>query len=237
MNDPRSRRITGHRALDAAGLLLTIARGILVVASILLVPLGVLTAWGRIGDVTLTATIDEPYTVVFGTAGPGGGQLLDSYVGVDGDNIVTYGNLPIGEENWFFSGEAPEVAVQISVDREDRDTRIVVVLGILIALLLVWAIVAPLRLLVESARDGAPFAVENPGRLRVAAAAVVGLKIVSWIGARIVDRTLDVFPPVRVVDPGPGWTVTVVVIAVALLALAEVFRVGARLQEADDLTV
>lgn len=174
------------------------------------------------------ARVDSPYTVVFGTL-EGDALGTDRYLAVNDDRIVTRGNWPTGEEARQLRA-TPDVTVDVTVTREDQDTRLVSVAVLLLGFAIAWLALRILRRIVDGAVRGDPFDAANPRRFRALGALAVGAFGVFDIGSRIIDRTLDSDVEVSVSAPPPGW-VAVVVIALVLATLGEIFREGAQLDE------
>lgn len=101
---------------------------------------------------------------------------------------------------------------------------------------LAWVAVGNLRRVVRSAREGNPFEARNVVRLRCLAGVAVGIRIVTALAADMLDRLADFDVDVRIRDVGPSWWLAVGV-ALGLLALAEAFGAGHRLQELEDATI
>lgn len=198
-----------------------------------------LLPWVAFGDSSDSLTLDvelrEPYAVVLETATPGP-ELVEPYVGVAPGRSLVLGNVASDRQATFPGADAPVVSFPLDLGPDDRDTRIIGTASVAALLALAWLVVVPLRRLVGDAAAGQPFHPSNPRRLRTVAAALAAGKLLTDVGLQVMDRTLDTATPVRLVDRFPGWWTTICVV-VAVLALAEVFRVGADLQEADDLTV
>ena len=178
------------------------------------------------------ARVDSPYAVVFG-APDGATPGADRFVTVADDRIVTRGNWPVGEEARQLQA-VPEVHVEVTVAREDRDTRVVAVAALALGLSIAWIALRIIRRIVEGAIAGNPFDVANPARFRALAALTLTSFAVFDVGARIIDRTLDSDIDVSVSAPPPGWP-AVVVLALVLGSLGEIFRVGAARDVVDRL--
>ena len=171
------------------------------------------------------ATVDSPYAVVFG-APDGAAPGTDRFVTVVDDRIVVRGNWPIGEEARQLQA-VPEVHVDVTVEREDRDTRVVAVVALVLGFSIAWIALRILRRIVDGAVAGDPLDAANPGRFRALAALTIAAFAVFDVGARIIDRTLDSDVDVSVSAPPPGWP-AVVVVALVLGSLGEIFRTGAQ---------
>lgn len=181
------------------------------------------------GPIALPARLEPPYAI----------QLLDGAgreieVGESG-TIVRYTNFDIGEESRYIKS-APAVIVNARVDRTDTDTRVVTSVVGLALLSVAWVIVVNLEAIVLSARRGDPFAARNVRRLRRIAIALPAVPVIRFLLTRVVERTLEVDPAVAMFSLGWAWTAFLVV-ALALLALAEVFKAGASLQAFERETI
>lgn len=212
----------GLRVFDSV---LFVVSVVLLVATVAALPIGYAAVTGR-GTVTIDAEIDPPYTVGFyderevEVAGGGGGAMV---------------NFPIGEEHRYLD-DWPSVRAPVKVDREDTDTRAVLVTFVGAWLGLSWLGLTSLRRIVRSACDGEPFHPRNVARLRWLAAAVIANPVITAVMVRVVESTLDADPPVSVLTPGPSLWVYVL-IGLGLLALAEVFRTGTTLRELERATI
>jgi Protein of unknown function (DUF2975) len=219
-------RQSTSRGLRAFAGLLWVLTLVLAFVTAVAVPLLVLVVLGH-GSITLDATIDPPYSVRF---------TGDRTIVVTGDqSVATFENFPVGDERHFID-TAPTVHAKANVVRDDTDSRAVVVVAFVALLALTWLALVNLRRVVRSARAGEPFTRKNVGRLRIVAITALALPAVSFVMTRILDSTLDVMIPLHVTIPGVSWWVFLV-IGVGLLALAEVFREGAELQELEHATI
>ena len=211
----------GLRALDLAvnGL-----RVLLIVGTAIAVPLLVLAAIGK-GSTYVSGVLDAPYSLAFDD-----GRAIT----VAGDT-TTYENFAIGEESHTLTS-APTVTASLRVPDSDRDTRVIIIAMFTGWLAAAWLGLVNLRRLVRSARDGRPFASENPRRLRWLGAAVLSVPIVTGLGNAIAARTIELDVPFSVsVDRG-SW-LTLIVVGVGLIALAEVFAEAVRLREFEETTI
>lgn len=188
------------------------------------------------GSIELEAEVEDPYTVIFGLPDNGAELPHTPYVGVARDRIVVHGNFPVAGEEKEHVRDAPRVRTRMTVAPEDRDTRVAVVVMVVLLLGLAWVAVGNLRRVVRSAREGNPFEDRNVVRLRCLAGVAVGTRIVTALAANMLDRLADFDVDVRIRDVGPSWWLAVGV-ALGLLALAEVFGAGHRLQELEDATI
>lgn len=218
----RSGVASGLRLFDAVLKLLYV---LLICVTLVAVPLGYLALTGR-GTLRLDAELDPPYTIELGdgravvNAGRGAGE---------------WHNFAQGDEQRYLD-QPPTASAQVRVDREDRDARAVLVVGVGAWLGLCWLGLVNLRSIVRAAVARRPFDARNVGRLRRLGGAVVAFPAVGVLMHRGLEVTLDVDPPVDLAGVGPGgWAY--VVTGLGLVALAEVFREGARLRELEDATV
>ena len=213
----------GIRAFDTA---LTVAWVGLMAATVLfaVVSSGVL---GGHGSATLQAQLQGPYTVALPD---GRAWTVASY----GD-VSASGGLPTADEGPDML-TAPTVRTELRVQRDDVDTRVVTVATIGAYLALAWFGWVCLRRVVRSSKTGDPFHPRNAVRLRWLAGAVVGTEVVGRVGGTVASRTLDSDLPVEITLSSAGLTLSVGV-ALALLALSEVFRTGSSLRQLDLETV
>jgi hypothetical protein len=177
------------------------------------------------GTVTVNGTLDTPYAVEFAD-----GRRIHV-----GGGSVSFENFEIGEERATLHG-SPTVGAALRVDRDDTDSRIVIVALAGIWLAAAWVGLLSLRAVVGSVGGGAPFAAENPNRLRRLAAAILGVGLSGLVAEWILSATIDVDLPFRVSLDTAAWLVAVVV-GLGVLALAEPFAEAARLREMDEATI
>ena len=131
--------------------------------------------------------------------------------------------------------ESPHLTVSARIPKGDRDSRVVIVTSLLVAIALWWAALIALRRIVSTARDGNPFDRRNVGRLRLLASLLLAAPVVVGVANRMLEGTFDstvVHPHVADVNAA-----TMVVIALGVFVLSEVFRKGAELQELEESTV
>ena len=213
------------RLFDITLQILTLA---LIVASIAALPLVLLFLTGR-GPITVPATLEPPYRISFL-------DERDRSIAIASDfRINGYTNFESGEESRYLK-QPPDVRFDVRVDRTDTDSRSVIAASAVALLLLAWVAVLNLRHIIRSAADGDPFAPANVTRLRRLAAAALALPLLQLATTTVVARTLETDPPVDVIAPGIGsWTL--VVVGLAVLALAEVFRSGSELRQLERETV
>lgn len=211
----------GLRALDLAvnGL-----RLLLVVATAIAIPLLVLAAIGK-GSTYISGVLDAPYRLAFDD-----GRAISV-----GGNATAYENFAIGEESRTLQS-SPTVTASLRVPGSDTDTRMIVIAMFTGWLAAAWLGLVNLRRLVRSARDGNPFASENPGRLRWLGAAVLSVPVVTGLGNAIVARTIELDVPFSVSADRGSW-LTLIVVGVGLFALAEVFAEAVRLREFEETTI
>lgn len=181
------------------------------------------------GPIVVPSKLDAPYAI----------QLLDEaerqvVVGAPG-HVTGRVNFEIGQESRFIK-RAPEVLVNLRVDRNDFDTRAVLSLAVIATIGLGWAAVLNLQAIVRSARRGDPFDPVNTRRLRRVAAVMFAIPLLGVTVTQVVGHTLESDPPVHPVTPGLAWLVFMVV-GLGLLALAEVFREGATLRAFEQDTI
>lgn len=213
------------RLFDITMTMLTLA---LMAASIAALPLVVLFLTGR-GPITVPAELEHPYRISFL-------DLRDRSIVVASDSAINeYRNFESGEEARYLK-KPPDVRVDVRVDRTDTDSRGVIAAYAVVLLLLAWTAVWNLRHIVRSAMDGDPFVPANVTRLRRLATVAFVLPLLEVVATAIVARTLETDPPVDVIAPGRrSWTL--IVVGLAVLALAEVFRSGSDLRQFERETV
>jgi hypothetical protein len=211
----------GLRVFDGV---LRVVMVLLVAATVLALPLAALFVTGR-GPIAIPVHVDPPYSVGFSG---------DRAIEVGGPNRITaYINFPVGEEFDHF-GDAPVISATVKVGADDMDTRLVLS-GVGAGLLaLAWGGVINLRRLVASARSGDPFDPSNVARLRMVGVCIGTVPMMLWLTTLLLDRTLDVDPSVTPVSDPRVW---LVVLALGLVALAEVFREGTVLRRLERETV
>ena len=99
-----------------------------------------------------------------------------------------------------------------------------------------WVGLFMTRRIVRSARDGAPFEARNVSRLRLLAAMFAAIPVGAEVSRRLLQSTVDADPRVTISIQSPDWGIYLLV-ALVLLALAEIFREGTALRELDEQTV
>ena len=211
----------GLRVLD---LILKVFTVILIVVTALAVPLIVLVLSGN-GTVNVKGKLDAPFTVDFQD-----GRRIT----VAGDTR-SFENFPIGRESESLTG-IPTVDATVTIQSDDRDSRAVVVGLELVWLAAAWTGLLSFRALVRSALAGEPFAAANPRRLRRLSGALLVIAGAGLIGQWLLDRTVDTDLPFRVALDTSSW-LTMLVVGIAVLALAEPFAEAARLREFEASTI
>jgi hypothetical protein len=208
--------------------LLGVLSVLLLVVTVIAIPATAIIATGR-GDMTLGVRLDPPYSIGLDAAEPmftdpedAGRRIL-----VTDDGIAAYENFPAGKEQDELT-DAPRIRAKVHVDRDDRDTRALVLALLIVTVGLGWVALENVRRVVKAARDGRAFDVRNVTRLRWAAAAVVAFPFLArflyWRVGEALDSTLNVSPNGAGVASLAGLGV-----GLGLLALAEVFRAGSEL--------
>lgn len=228
MSNPRTRVDSPNLAIRVFDITLRILTLALVAASVAALPLMLLFLTGR-GPITVPAELEHPYRISFL-------DPQDRSIVVASDlRINEYRNFKIGEEGQYLK-KPPDVRVDVRVDRTDTDSRGVIAASALALLLLAWTAVWNLRRIVRSAMDGDPFVPANVARLRRLATVAFALPLLDVVATAIVARTLETDPPVAVVAPGLK-SGSLIVVGLAFLALAEVFRAGSDLRQFERETV
>jgi hypothetical protein len=229
---------TAHAALRFFDLALRILQFLLaVVTGVMVVALGIGIA--NHASFTLPATIEPPYKVDLSNersivVDESGDATFTGLVGTGGPvEIGTDGSALTGAPR--ITGE-PKLTAQAEVGEEDNDTRVVTYIAIVLLLGATWLGLTNLRRVVRSARDGQPFDPQNSARMRWVAVAVGGAAVTYRLMAFVVDRTLDSPVPVHVSSSTPGL-LTLLLVALGLFALAEVFRAGSELREFEQATI
>ena len=220
--------VTGGLSIRLFDITLKVLTLALIVASVAALPLVLLFLTGR-GPITVPATLKPPYRISFL-------DEQDRSIVVASDCCINeHRNFESGQESRYLE-QPPDVRFDVRVDRTDTDSRGVIAASAVVVLLLAWVAVFNLRHIVRSAADGDPFVPANVTRLRRLAAAAFAFPLLQLATTTVVARTLETDPPVDVITPGIGsWTL--VVVGVAVLALAEVFRSGSSLRQLERETV
>src|SRR2546421_83184 len=202
-------------------LLLRLATWVLALISVILVALLGLTLTGR-GTIRLDAEAAGPYAVRFHTQpGPLPGTFAEFEPTLevrDNGAIGAFVNVP-GVPEGRSIGVAPKVDLQVTVLKDDTDSRAVLVVAATLLLALTWLGIVNLRRVVRTARDGEPFDPRNARRLQWLAIVVVAAVVVARASAVIINHTIEADVPVHISMPGPTL-LTVLVVVLALLALA-----------------
>jgi hypothetical protein len=134
-----------------------------------------------------------------------------------------------------FKIERASVHVNVHVPARDHDSRRVIAVGFLVAIAMGWIGLLSLRAVVKSAREGNPFDPRNVRRLRRLGLVVLAVPVLVGLVNRLLERSIDsqvVHARIAHVDALPS-----IVIALGVLALAEVFREGAALRELEQSTI
>ncbi|TDT16316.1 hypothetical protein BDK89_1900 [Ilumatobacter fluminis] len=213
----------GIRLLDRAT---SVAMVVLVVLSCLVAVLGIVVISGR-GSASVGVTIEPPYTIGFD-------DDRSVVVSGDGASLTSVGferDLGLGT----FQRE-PEIEAAVTVDPDDLDSRLAIVVGGAVLLGLSWAALVILRRIVRSARVADPFDPVNVRRIRWLAAIVLMWQLVLEIGDRVLTRTLESELAVNVSLPRLGW-ISAGVVALLIVALAEVFSTGSELRSFERETI
>jgi hypothetical protein len=172
------------------------------------------------GQVTFPAEIDPPYRIET----PDGRKVKTDEI-----------DFPLGEEQLGLVGP-PSVHAQVEVGHDDVGARAIVTLGMGTGLALTWVWLVNLRRIVHRTLAGWPFRAEDVRGLRRAGAAFLACPLVMAVEVRALEPRVEVDLPVHLQTPGPSWLVYVMV-GTGLLALAELFREGARLRVLEEATV
>jgi hypothetical protein len=197
--------------------ILRVVTAIFVIGTIaFVVPLGSLVS-GR-GGVAVDGTVDPPLTIA-----------------VDGGTAVVLD--ADGEARDRRSGiETAEVRAKVRLGDDDTDSRVVLAVSGSALVVAFWVGLIATRRLVRSARQGDPFDTRNVQRLRLLAALFVAVPAGAEVTRRLLASTADVDPRLHVSIAAPDWGVFLVV-ALGLLALAEVFRAGVALRDLEQATI
>jgi hypothetical protein len=212
MEPPARGRTVALRAFDGLLLLALLSLGPLT----MLIGLQLAASLTGRSHVTVPVSVRPPYDVVFSDG---------KEVGVD---------FPVLREGEL--REPDSVRSEVTVGRDDRDTR--AVLAATWALLggCAWAGLVALRRIVRSAWVSDPFICANVRRLRLLGVVVVAWPVITRVSTRALESTLDVVPLVKPVMVGPGWWPPLL-LGLGLFALAEVWRVGVELRTLEQTTV
>jgi hypothetical protein len=184
------------------------------------------------GTITVDSTIAAPYSVELE-----GGTRID--VASDGSMTAQGGEPAGGPEPRLVELVELPTTLQAPVRLADVGlaSRLVAAATALMLIGAGWVGLVSLRRVVRSALSGNPFDARNAGRLRWCGLALLSVPVTGWVSAMLLAAPVDEsLPGVRAVPSGPDWGVYVLV-GVGLLALAEVFRSGAVLQDLEMRTV
>lgn len=212
--------------LHAFDLLLRVLTVLLAAGTMAAVPLLALFLTGR-GPIAVSAQLEPPYSI-----GLYDDRVLEiTHFG----RPSAYVNFPIGEESKYLKA-SPRVVADVHVGTDDTDTRVVISAAAVALLTIAWSGVMNLWRVVRSAGAGNPFSTRNVIRLRWLAGSVLAMPLVAEVATRLIDRTLDVDPPVSVMTPGPGWP-ALLIVGLGLVALSEVFGSGSELRKFEEETI
>jgi hypothetical protein len=185
--------------------------------------LGTLPASLNDAGMGVHATVVGPYSV---TSPSGPAFTQQNHHEVDNDRR----RLDNGEV------EDSSLHVTLRVAPNDRDSRVAMSVGLLAAIALGWVGLVAVRRLVHSARMGDPFNRRNVARLRCLAAVVVAIPAVGWVLNLVLEHTRDWTREFNV-DVANIGVAPVLIAALAIVALAEIFREGANLRELEQSTI
>ncbi len=183
-------------------------------------------------------------TVIFiGLLGPlvgSGGVGVDATVASplevalpDGTTIRVQGD---GQVDRSLGLETAAVHSNLRLGEDDTDSRVVLAASGIAFVVAFWVGLFMTRRIVRSARDGAPFEARNVSRLRLLAAMFAAIPVGAEVSRRLLQSTVDADPRITISIPSPDWGIYLLV-ALVLLALAEIFREGTALRELDEQTV
>lgn len=210
------------RAIRLLGTLIRITRTLLLIISGLVVILTALAVSGN-GTMTVAARLDQQYVVDFGEG---------RRISVGGD-VRSFENFDIGKEH---AVDVDHVALTVTVDKADRDSRLVLAAMFLGWLGAAWIILLNLERLVASASAGNAFSDDSPKWLRSIGMATLGGAVLTVIGRLIIESTLEADVPVDLAIGGaPIWIP--LVFGLGMFALAEIFGEAVRLREFEESTV
>ncbi len=173
---------------------------------------------GSSGGIGVDATVDPPLVI-----------SLD-----DGPSFSLQADGQI--ENRVLDLEDGEVRATIRLRDADTDARVAVAVSGAAVMAAFWTGLVMTRRIVRSAREGNPFDARNVFRLRVLATLFVLVPAGSEVSSRLLGSAVDADPRVHVSVGSPDWGVFVLV-ALGLLALAEVFSEGVALRDLDRATI
>ncbi len=175
--------------------------------------------------------------LVGGRGGVAVDAVLEPPLDVTIDDGPTIDVLANGEVDGRELGlERAAVRAKLRLDEDDLDSRLVLAASGLLLIAAFWVGMVMTRRIVRSARDGKPFDPRNAIRLRVLGALFVAVPVGAEITGRLLGATVEGEPGVSVSTASPDWGVSVLV-ALGLLALAEVFNEGTVLRDLEDRTI
>lgn len=215
----------GGWALELVTFGLWLALAALTLAGPLFVVLSLTSLSDPSSFTSVPSRLDPPYSIEFSG---------DRTVAVSADGTATFDGFahPSYLEP---STTAPSVEMMVPIATEPWWKEVASTLLLLPVLALAWLATFNLLRVVRSARDGQPFSASNVSRLRwvaaCAAAAPVALGANDLVTRRLLDESVSATP-----GTGPG-SVTMLAIAVVVLALSEVVRVGIDLRDLNERTV
>jgi hypothetical protein len=181
------------------------------------------------GTITVDSTTAAPYSVELE-----GGTRID--VASDG-SMTAQGGGTAGEPEPRLVELPTTLQAPVRLADVGLASRLVAAATVLMSIGAGWVGLVSLRRVVRSALSGNPFDARNAGRLRWCGLALLSVPVTGWVAAMLLAAPVDEsLPGVRAVPSGPDWGVYVLV-GVGLLALAEVFRSGAVLQDLEMRTV
>jgi hypothetical protein len=176
------------------------------------------TLTGDVGPL-VGATLSAPYTIT-----PHSGPRV---------SVTRYGQVPYSP-GVVVRGVTTHVRVRVAKD--DKDSRVLVTANLVVDLVLGWIGLLALRGVVFSAADGDPFDEHNAARLRRLAATLVAVPVLTLVLNRLLSSRLDV-PGVHHPTVASVSIVPLLVSALVVAALAEVFRRGAQLRALEAATI
>ena len=196
-------------------------KSLLIIATALVGVFTVLAIAG-IGTVTQNVVIDPPYTV----------ELVDGQsVSVDADGTLGFSGIGRNPEWGNFDLGRVRITTQTRVEGPGKAVSYVMVLT---WLLVGWVAVRNLGLIIEEAKGGRPFASDTPKRMRQVGMALAIVPVIQLLGAAILDRTLERTFPFSV-ESQPSWEL--ILVALGVFALAELFSEASRLREFEEATI
>ena len=196
--------------------------------------LKVVTAVFAIGTVAFVATL---VPLVTGSAGVGVDGTIEPPLTIATPDGAAIDVAPSGEvAARTLDLESARIDATMRLGEDDTDARLVVALSGVALIAAFWTGLIVTRRIVRSARDGDPFDARNVTRLRVLAALFVLVPVGTQITAWLLEAAVETAPDVQVAMASPDWGILLVV-ALGLLALAQVFREGVTLRDLDRTTI